>query len=181
MKACVFLDRDGTLIEDKHYLHDPQEIVLLPTVIEGLQLLQQAGFCLVMVSNQSGVGRGYFTQQQLDAVQAELCRRFAENTIHFQGLYTCPHSPEAACSCRKPATGMAFAAQKDLDICMEHSFMVGDKADDLYFAQALHIPGLLVRSGKGPATETAHPGLASYVANTFMEAARWIVNNKKNR
>ena len=178
-KPCVLLDRDGTIIEDRHYLCDPRELKLLPGAAEGLLALQKAGFLLVLVSNQSGVGRGYFSLEDLHRVEAAFVALLHTHDIRLDGLYHCPHAPQEHCECRKPKTGMALAASRDLGFDLKQACMVGDKVDDLLFAQALGIPGILVRTGKGQETEHKHGSQAACIADTLKQAAAWILARKR--
>jgi D,D-heptose 1,7-bisphosphate phosphatase len=135
MRKAVFLDRDGTIIADKGYLSDPAEIAFLPGVIDALRQLQQMGYLLVVVSNQSGIGRGYFTEDRYLQVQEQFRQLLSRRGIKLDGIYYCPHGPEEACGCRKPAIGMALQAAADLNIDLAASCMVGDKDSDLEFGR----------------------------------------------
>jgi histidinol-phosphate phosphatase family protein len=130
-RRAVFLDRDGTLMVDTSYPKDPDEVRLLPHAVAALHRLQQAQFHLVVVSNQSGVGRGLITPSQALAVHDRFINRFAEQGIHLKGVYYCPHAPEAGCECRKPAPGMILQAAHELNLDLARSFMVGDKPSDV--------------------------------------------------
>ena len=127
----MFLDRDGTIIRDVGYLKDPSEVTLLPGSIEALSLMSAAGFMLILVSNQSGIGRGLITQDQADRVH----RRFEElldgEGVRLSASYYCPHHPDDNCQCRKPRTGLLERASMELDIDMETSVMVGDRETDV--------------------------------------------------
>jgi D-glycero-D-manno-heptose 1,7-bisphosphate phosphatase len=140
----ALLDRDGTLIEHIHYLCDPEEVRLLPGTLEGLWGLKRLNFRLVMVSNQSGVGRGYFDEQAVQAVNARLQELLRPHGVELELLLYCPHSPEAACGCRKPATGMAEEACRRLGASLEGAIVVGDSDCDMELARALGLPGYRV-------------------------------------
>jgi len=127
---AVFLDRDGTLIEDVGYPRDPDRVRLLPGVPEALQRLRQAGFRLVIVSNQSGVGRGLVTPEEVTAVHRRLIEVLEGHGVVIDDARYCPHAPEDACDCRKPSPAMLYAAAEHLGIDLAGSFMVGDKASD---------------------------------------------------
>jgi histidinol-phosphate phosphatase family protein len=130
-RPALFLDRDGTLIADVGYPRDPAGVRLLPGCPEALRRLARAGFALVIVSNQSGVGRGLFSRAEAEAVHAEVVRRFAGAGVSFDGAYYCYHAPDEGCGCRKPAPGLLLRAAAELDLELTHSFMVGDKAIDV--------------------------------------------------
>lgn len=150
--SAALLDRDGTIIQDVHYLTDPDRVQLLPGAIDGLQRLQRLGIRLVIVTNQSGVGVGAISPEALAAVNRRVVQLLGDAGIQLAGIYICPHRRDAGCDCRKPGTGMARQAAADLGIDLEHVFVVGDKALDLGLARALAAPAFLVTTGHGEAT-----------------------------
>ncbi len=146
----LFLDRDGVVIEDRHYLADPGGVVLLPGVPQALAGARDAGVRLYLVSNQSGIGRGYFTREACLACQRRLDELLAEQGIHFTDADFCPHAPEEGCACRKPGTGMWLSMAKRHGLRPEICAMVGDKASDIAFARNCGFAAaVLVLSGKG--------------------------------
>ena len=134
VSCAVLLDRDGTLIEDKHYLSEPSGVALLPGVGPALSRLVQAGHRLFLVSNQSGVGRGYFTEQAVVACQKWLEELLEPYGVAFTDAVWCPHAPEESCFCRKPLPGMFDELRARHGLLPETTFMIGDKLDDLEFA-----------------------------------------------
>jgi D-glycero-D-manno-heptose 1,7-bisphosphate phosphatase len=152
--GLVLLDRDGTLIRDVPFLHDPAKVEILPGVIEGLLKLQAAGLRLAIVTNQQGIGLGYYSAQDFIAVNQQLLRELGAHGIRISKIYFCPHSLGEQCSCRKPATGMLVRAMRDFGVAPEETFMVGDSNDDM---QAGADSGCqTVRAGEGafgPAVE----------------------------
>lgn len=146
-KKLALLDRDGTLIEHVPYLQDPTLVKLLPGTVEGLLALRERGFWLVLVSNQSGVGRGYFDCQAVEAVNARLQELLSPYEAQLDLLLYCPHAPEEGCSCRKPAPGMALQACEKLGCSLRGALMVGDSDCDMQLAGHLGIPGY--RMGQG--------------------------------
>ncbi|MCC6142907.1 MAG: HAD family hydrolase [Candidatus Hydrogenedentes bacterium] len=136
MNKAAFLDRDGTLIEDRDYLRDPSDIVFLPGVLEALRRLRGAGYLLIVITNQSGVARGYFTLADLEAVHEELRRQFSQAGIHLDAIYACPHGPEDGCDCRKPLPGLTRRAAREWDIDLGRSVTVGDKLRDVEAGQS---------------------------------------------
>ncbi len=149
----LFLDRDGTLIVEKHFLADPAGVELCAGAAEGLQRLHGAGFRFVMISNQSGIARGIMTEAQVRAVNARMAELLAPYGVTFAALYWCPHGPNDTCTCRKPAPGMIHRAVAELggDLC--GAWVVGDRVADLDLARGLGLPSLLVRTGYGCETE----------------------------
>ena len=147
--AAVFLDRDGTLIVEKEYLSDPRHVEVEQGVVDGLGLLQRHGHPLIVVSNQSGIGRGIFTARDAERVNQHLATLLRDSGIELQGWYICPHAPDAPCDCRKPAPGLALAASRELRVELAGSFVVGDKRSDLELADAIGGTGILVTTGHG--------------------------------
>lgn len=174
LRAAAFLDRDGTIIEDKHYLHDPEGVELIPGAAQGLRRMRAQGLALVLVSNQSGVGRGYFGRGDVERVHGRLIELLAEQGVTLDAFYICPHAPEQGCACRKPATGMVQRACAELGLDAGASFVIGDKPCDVELAQAAGGRGVLVRTGKGErhAAELAAQGVS--VARDLDEAAEII-------
>jgi histidinol-phosphate phosphatase family protein len=167
---CAFLDRDGTVIAEKNYLRDPAAVELLPGSVAGLQGLRNLGYRLVILTNQSGVGRGYFRQADVDAVHARLAALLAADNIRLDGIYSCPHRPEDRCACRKPATGLVERATAELDLDPATSVMIGDKACDIELGARCGMTRILVQTGHG-ATQSCDPDVA--VAD-LAAAAAWL-------
>lgn len=174
-RPFVLLDRDGTLIEEKNYLCNPDEVVLLPGVGEGLAALQRAGFGLVVVTNQAGIGRGYYEKADMDAVNDRMAAYLSEYGVHLEGLFFCPHHPDAGCSCRKPRPGLILQAMQLPGFFPDFSYVVGDKASDVDLALGVGASGILVRTGYGKEEEASVAGRADYVADDLLSAARWIM------
>ncbi|WCT75192.1 HAD family hydrolase [Sphingomonas naphthae] len=148
-RPAIFLDRDGTIIVERDYLADPDGVELETNAAEGLRRLAGQGWPLVVVTNQSGIGRGYFDRAAAEAVNARVGEYLAAEGVEIAGWYLCPHGPEDVCDCRKPAPGMLLEAARDLDLDPARSFMVGDKRADLGAAKAAGARGILVTTGHG--------------------------------
>ena len=177
-RRYVLLDRDGTLNVEKNYLSDPAELELLPGVAKGLKLLQSHGFGLVVLSNQSGIGRGILTTSAVDAIHARLRELLHRKGVRLDGIYYCPHSPQQKCICRKPSPGMIYRASEDLKFDPQESFVVGDKASDIEMGQRVKAKTILVLTGYG---KEAAPGAVKpdLVAEDFAEAAAMIIRGVK--
>ncbi len=190
---AAFLDRDGTIIEDLGYLGDPDGIRFIPGAIEALQVLQRAGYRLILVTNQAGVARGLITEADVGRVNARLAERLAEAGVRFHGIYYCPHHPEHGppeyrrdCACRKPKPGMIHQAIRDLDLDPARSVVIGDHVTDAALAQAF--PGMraiLVRTGHGgeqwekiQAGTLARP---EHVAEDLRAAVEWFLARAERR
>jgi D-glycero-D-manno-heptose 1,7-bisphosphate phosphatase len=165
---AIFLDRDGTLIEDTGYLSDPALVRVLPGVNEALAKLKAAGYLLIVTTNQSGIGRGYYTERDYERVN-EAMR--SELRVPLDGIYHCPHTPSHGCACRKPAPGMLLRAARDHRIEYVHSWTVGDRERDVMAGLALGCRGVYV--GKNPTPPGAHR------SRDLAEAAEFILSVRK--
>ena len=173
---AVFLDRDGTIIQEGEYLSDPEGVSLLPGAAQALRLLRDAGFALVVVTNQSGLARGYFTLAQYRAVTRRMEELLSQNGAALDAIRFCPHHPQISgdCICRKPAAGMHRDAALDLDLDPARSFFVGDRISDLLPALELGGEGILVRTGYGAEEEENLPD-AFVAVDDLLMAARVIL------
>jgi D-glycero-D-manno-heptose 1,7-bisphosphate phosphatase len=172
--AAIFLDRDGTIIEERNYLSDPDQVALLEGAAAGLRAMARLGLPLVIVSNQSGIGRGYFSLEQAKAVESRLRTLLEREGITIHGWYMCPHAPEDGCACRKPSPGMIEAAVRDLDLLPERSFVIGDKRCDLDLAATVGAAGLLVTTGHGEGDAAYARSLGLPVCKDLTEAGEEI-------
>ena len=174
-RRAVFLDRDGTLIVERHYLADPAGVRLVPGCVDALRRLRDTGYLLVVVTNQSGIDRGLYTLADYHAVAARLSAVLEREGVLPDATYFCPHHPEGSgpCDCRKPATGMHRRAAADLGIDLAASWYVGDKRSDVLPARVLGGKGVLVRSGYGREAERDVPAGVS-VVDDVAAAARLI-------
>ncbi len=148
-RPFVLVDRDGTLLEDAGFVHRIADYRPLPGAIEGLSLLQRAGFGLAVLTNQSGIGRGIFSEEDYQVFQAHFIQEFAAQDVQIEATYFCPHSPEAGCNCRKPATGLLERAQRELDIDLLRSWVIGDKPEDIELARRADCRAIYVLTGEG--------------------------------
>lgn len=145
----LFLDRDGVVIVDRNYLSDPERVELLPGVAESMRQATEAGFLLVGVSNQSGLGRGLFTLEDLSRVMIRVDALLAQAGTGFDGFYYCPHAPQDLCRCRKPASGLLDELRQSCHWDPSRSWMVGDKASDIAFGRSHGLGAVLVETGYG--------------------------------
>lgn len=172
----VFLDRDGTLNHDEGYLADPERLVLLPGAAEAVAALNAAGVKVVLVTNQSGVGRGLIAPEALDRIHARLRALLAEGGARLDGIYACLHRPEEGCACRKPETALALQAARELKVDAARSATIGDKAADIELGSRLGGVSILVRTGHGAQTESGlGDGLRpDYIARDLYDAVQWL-------
>ena len=176
LRPAVFLDRDGTLIREKEYLADPAGVILLEGVPEALRRLREAGFALVVVTNQSGIARGLYSLADYHAVARRLDEVLDREGVLPDATYFCPHHPEITgpCNCRKPLTGMYLQAAEELRLDLAASFYVGDRIKDVLPAKELGGKGILVRTGYGVEEEASLPGEAR-AANNLLEAVEQLL------
>lgn len=186
MRGAVFLDRDGTINEQMGYVNHVDRFQMLPGAASAIRMLNEVKVPVVVVTNQSGLARGYFPPQVLDAVHEKMKDALAKERAHVDGIYICPHHPEAkeeqyrlACSCRKPKTGLFELAARDLEIDLEKSYVVGDRWSDLKAAVNCHATPVLVLTGYGKGDydyigpqQEVQP---SFVAQNLKEAVQWIL------
>jgi D-glycero-D-manno-heptose 1,7-bisphosphate phosphatase len=156
-KRLALIDRDGTIIVDKVYLSDPNGIEFARGAIEGLQLLRDSGFTLVLMTNQSGIARGYFDLATLGRIHDRLQSMLAVNELRLEAIYFCPHGPDDGCDCRKPAPGMVIKAMRDLGFRPDEVVVIGDSDGDMGAAAAAGVKGVRVAAdGKAASVGVAH-------------------------
>ena len=179
MNRAVFLDRDGTLIAEKSYLCKPEDVEIFPSTPTGLKQLGDAGFKLFIVSNQSGVGRGYFTLADVERVNEHLCRELARDGVHFEKIYIAPEAPGKPGRGRKPSPQFLFDARDEFGLDLAQSFVIGDKLIDLECGwNAGAKKSILVRTGYGAELERSEPDelKRAVVVDDLKGAAEWILN-----
>jgi D-glycero-D-manno-heptose 1,7-bisphosphate phosphatase len=180
MTAAVFLDRDGTLIAEKNYLSKVEDVAVYPGAIAALKQLQDAGFKLFIVSNQSGVGRGYFTLADVERVNQHIRDIFANRGVHFQKIYVAPEAPDQPSRGRKPSPQFLFDARDEFQLDLSGSYIIGDKLIDLECGWNAGVKkSLLVRTGYGAELERKSPAklAAAVVVDDLPGAAEWILHS----
>lgn len=151
MSKAVFLDRDGTINKEKHYLYKIEDFEFIPRCVEGLKKLQDLGYLIIIITNQSGIARGYYTEDDLNILNRWIVNELKKSNITISGIYYCPHHPEAEinkyrvnCSCRKPSLGLFFEAIKDFNIDLSLSYAIGDKIRDSAICEKSICRGYLI-------------------------------------
>lgn len=186
-RRAIFLDRDGTVSEEVGYVNHVGRFRLLPRTAEAIRKINDSEFLAVLVTNQAGVARGYFKEELVRRVHARLEELLAQDGARLDRIYYCPHHPTAGepphrrdCNCRKPRPGMIEAAERDLEIDVSRSFMVGDKHSDIIFAHAVGMKGVLVKTGYGlgeiegwSADWTQQP---DEISEDLLDAVDWILS-----
>ena len=172
-KRFVLIDRDGTINVEKHYLSDPDQLELYPGIGPALKRLQDAGFGLAVITNQSGVARGYFDLARLEQIHDRLRALLAAAGVTVDGIYICPHGPDDDCTCRKPLPGMVEQAVAEHGFDPAQAFMIGDKEVDVKLGHAVGAVSFLVRTGHG--AKYVDGTKADYVVDDLAAAAAIIV------
>lgn len=188
-RKAVFLDRDGTINKDVGYPNSYSAIQIFTYSYEAVRKLNQAGLLAVIITNQSGVGRGLIREENLEEIHQKIKEDFSRRDAHFDGIYYCPHylfspSPEYRknCECRKPLPGMALAAARELHIDLKDSYMVGDKVEDILFGVNIGARPILCLTGFGRESlpKLKEKGIKpAFVAKTLLEAVNWILREEK--
>lgn len=175
---AVFLDRDGTIMEDANYVGKVDQVVLIPKAVSSLKRLQDAGYKLFVITNQSGVGRGYFTREAVESIHAHLNEQFNEAGVGFERYYICPHHPEDNCDCRKPKPKFLLDAAREYGLDLSRCFMIGDRASDIQAGLNAGARTILVLTGVGPETLAKREVKPDHVATDLSAAATWILNRE---
>jgi len=177
-KRAVFLDRDGTINVDRNYLSDPAQLELIPGVGPALRRLMDAGFLLFIVTNQSGIGRGYYTLANMHAVNERLCAELAKDGVRFEKIFFAPESPEEPSRGRKPSPQFLFDARDEFGLDLAQSYMIGDKLIDLDCGWNAGVKkSILVRTGYGAEVEKKNAAMVAkgVVSDDLLAASCWIL------
>jgi D-glycero-D-manno-heptose 1,7-bisphosphate phosphatase len=183
-ERAVFLDRDGTIIEEVGYLDRPERVEFFPFTIDAIRVLNRAGLAVVLVSNQSGIARGFFTESVVDDVHRRMAEMLAKGGARIDAYYYCPHHPDGrvpglakVCECRKPARGLVDRAVAEFGVDPARSFVVGDRWLDVGLARTVGAKGVLVRTGYGDSEERKPPAdlTADAIVDNLIAASSWIL------
>ncbi len=184
--SAVFLDRDGTINKEVGYLDSLEQLRIFPAAFDAVRMINEAGMKVVVVTNQSGIARGFFDEDFVNTVHAKINEIFRERGAFIDRFYYCPHHRtegigkyRISCNCRKPAPGMLIKASEELDIDLPGSYVVGDMAKDIELANNVRAKGILVRTGYGKSVKTSDIKTV-YIARDILDAAEWIMKDRKN-
>jgi D,D-heptose 1,7-bisphosphate phosphatase len=182
--AAVFLDRDGTINEEVGYLDSLEKLKIIPEAFEAIRLINQNGMKAVVITNQSGVARGLFSEEFVQTVHALIQKQLKARQAFIDAFYHCPHHPTEGqgvylqtCNCRKPAPGLLFKAADEMEIDLGRSYMIGDMPKDIEAAKRAGAKGILVRTGYGQ-EHRAFDVEPDYIAGNILDAVRWILKDK---
>ncbi len=189
-KRAIILDRDGTINEDVGYPRLPSQIKIYPASFEALRKINASGFLAVIITNQSGIGRGYLTEAELETIHKKMKADFAAHGVHVDGIYFCPHYDLSSdprykkdCACRKPMPGLALQAARDLGIDLAGSYYIGDKVEDILFGLNIGARPVLVQTGFGIETEKKLAEMnirPAHAAPDIGDAVDWILNEVRS-
>lgn len=175
-RPAIFLDRDGTILDYVPYLSSPEQVKLIEGAATALAELAAAGYLLIIVSNQSGIGRGYYSESDLTAVTNELESALAVHGVSINLMLHCPHTPADSCDCRKPLPGMALTAGKHLNIDLANSFVVGDNCSDMGFGRSIGATTILVKTGLGEQQMESCASLCDHVVSSIKQVTEIVAD-----
>ncbi|MBS3057101.1 MAG: D-glycero-beta-D-manno-heptose 1,7-bisphosphate 7-phosphatase [Candidatus Diapherotrites archaeon] len=173
MNCAVFLDRDGTINYDYGYVHEIKKFRFLPNAASALKRLSSSKYKIIVITNQSGIGRKYFTEQDFLKVSGHMVGELHKKDVRIDAIYCCPHAPDANCTCRKPKTAMLFSAKKDFNIALNKSFVIGDKLEDIEMGKKAGCKTMLITNGVKEKNSNAN-----FNAKDLLEAAKYILDVK---
>lgn len=174
MNKLALIDRDGTLIVDKHYLSDPDQVELIKGIPAALKKLENSGYKIIVVTNQSGIGRGYFSQGDMEAVNVKMIQLLKNEDAKVDAIYFCPHSPDDNCQCRKPGLGMVEEAMRDFDGDRSKSITIGDKCADVRLGQDMGGIGILVKTGYGEKTIQKNDCKPDFILDSLTDIQQFL-------
>ncbi len=190
MNRAIFMDRDGTISYEVGYVNHPSRYKIFPFSGRAIQLINASPFLAIVVTNQAGVARGYFTEDLIPVVHEKLKEQLAEEGAYLDAIYYCPHHPNGTvkeyaidCPCRKPNPGLLFKAKEDFNIDLEHSYVIGDKISDVELAKRVGATGVMVLTGYGLGEYTYQREQwkvePDFIAENLLEAVEWILHQER--
>jgi D-glycero-D-manno-heptose 1,7-bisphosphate phosphatase len=183
---AVFLDRDGTIARDVHYCRDPRDFEVLPRVPAAIRTLNEHGYKVVVITNQSGIARGYFTLETLSLIHEKMAAELARDNAFVDAIYLCPHHPDEECVCRKPKPALLLQAARDIGIALDRSYMIGDDIKDVQAGNAAGCRTVWLRpvavdctDGRADAADQGgrHSAASHHVAADLFEAVEWLLTD----
>jgi histidinol-phosphate phosphatase family protein len=176
LHRAVFLDRDGTIAKDVHYCRRAEDFHILPRVPQAIRLLNQHGFKVVVITNQSGIARGYFTEETLSRIHDRMKSDLQQDGASIDAIYVCPHHPDDECECRKPKPALLLRAAREIGIALDRSYMVGDDVKDVQAGRAAGCRTVWLTVDPAQQAHGASP-LSHHVAADLFEAVEWLLKD----
>jgi histidinol-phosphate phosphatase family protein len=180
MNKAVFIDRDGTIARDVNYCRHPDDFEILPGVCEGIRLLNENKFLTIVITNQSGLARAYFTEEILENIHNKMRSCLAMEGAHIDAIYYCPHHPDSGCDCRKPSAKLAYKAISDFEVSCEHSYVIGDRLMDVQLARNIGCKAIMIDNERGRKELTGHNIQPDYIATDMIAAAEWVIKHSNS-
>jgi len=183
---AVFVDRDGTINANLGYIDDPNDLKIYPSVAKGIKILKENGFKIIVITNQSGITRGYFSEEILEKVHQKMKNELSKKGASIDAIYYCPHHPNDGCNCRKPNTGLFQQAIRELNIDVKRSFIIGDRMLDVEAGYKIGCKTVLVPENKEKVEKEMEESNIEpdYICDDFYSGAKWILtvsqNNRKS-
>jgi histidinol-phosphate phosphatase family protein len=181
LNKAVFLDRDGTICEEVNYLTNPAQLKILPRVGEAIKLLNESGFKVIVVTNQSAIARGFMTEEDLKMIHKKMLRELSKEKAYIDAVYYCPHHPGDNCECRKPRAALLMKAVNELGVSLHDSYVVGDKQSDIALSSHIKCKSVLVLTGYGSnELQTIEQWIVkpTHIAADLYDAVRWILRKE---
>ncbi len=174
-QKAVFLDRDGTICEEVNYLSRPEDLKLFPFSAEAVRLLNESDFLVILITNQSGIARGFFDEKTLQKIHSKLKKELAESNAKLDAIYFCPHNQADNCDCRKPKTGMIEQAKQDFSLDIENSWMIGDKVIDVETGFNAKLKTALVLTGYGQSEVEKLKKKPNLIEENLLQSAKMLI------
>lgn len=184
LNKAVFLDRDGTISEEVNYLTNPAQLKILPKAGKAIKLLNENGFKVIVVTNQSAIARGYITEEDLETIHRKMLQELSREKAHVDAVYYCPHHPNDNCECRKPRAALLIKAAVELGVSLHDSYVVGDKQSDIALSSQVKCKPILVLTGYGlNELQTIEQWIVKpvYIATDLFDAVKWILKEEKRK
>jgi histidinol-phosphate phosphatase family protein len=181
LRRAVFLDRDGTVAKDVHYCRHVDDFVLLPGVPQAIRLLNESGFKAIVVTNQSGVGRGYFTEETLSHIHQKMTEELGKHGARVDAIYHCPHHPDDDCACRKPKPALLLKAAQDMDIRLDLSYMIGDDPKDVEAGRSAGCRTVWLTPHSSLGQALPQHQSPDHTAESLYEATTWLIQDARSR
>lgn len=176
---AIFLDRDGTINIEKDYLHRIEDLEFEPGALDALKILKDLGYLLIVITNQSGIGRGYYTVEDMNKLNQHIAKLSEENGAKIEKFYYCPHTPNEPCDCRKPSPWMILEGAKEFNVDLKSSYMVGDKISDAEAGEKAGAYGIMLRTGHGKEEENKNTDKKYMTFDNLIKFAEYLKENNK--